>query len=610
MTLATTTSHPRTVKAGTISVLAMTAAILLMVCANVTPAYAQDRVVVEPDDFPASIGALNRAIEENGGDVVYVLQNGATYFLETILRYDHPVRIEAEEYPSDNPPIVRPGTDLEGNSLAIARFIDDAESYGIFYFAIDDLGTRRHNQRPGGDGKVYHWEHCYFAGSQNYIFRTEGAGNTLRILDSQVRNMGRASSLFNSRFFDPRGNDQDSLIIRNTSIYNVAFTIIQMDGGGLIGHLEMDHVTVVNQGTFTGLPFGLARDVRITNSLFRNVGILGDFESAELVGDDWPNYDGPRYFTSAGFMSVESYEDVGDFDIGTDADRSIIIRNNNFGGLPDQDVIDFWAEINEDEPWETDPEWQWNNPNVDSEDPEWADRDTIRVVRIAKASLDSTLTAWADQDVDWVTIENNIQEEVAFDDPPQGIAAYVRAFWFGEPTAEQRLHDRRADLDEDPNTRYYHPADGSPTDPEGNTAAWFRDLGYSTASVSYSHGESGFPVGNLNYFPEMREAWGSGEGPVSAESEGAVPDGFRLVGNYPNPFNPTTNIVYELSSPVDVTLKVYNVLGRKVADVDLGVQNPGRHEVSFDATTHPSGVYMVRMSMGDNVQSHVITLTK
>jgi hypothetical protein len=82
------------------------------------------------------------------------------------------------------------------------------------------------------------------------------------------------------------------------------------------------------------------------------------------------------------------------------------------------------------------------------------------------------------------------------------------------------------------------------------------------------------------------------------EQPTTVPAQFALLGNYPNPFNPSTTIKFSLPQMSDVTLEVFNILGQRVAVQNLGVQQPGVHEVRFDASHLASGVYNYRLRMG------------
>lgn len=578
------------------------------------------RVVVEPDNFPLEVDALNKAIEANGGDVIYVLKNGATYFLEASMEYDHFLHIEAEEYPSNNPPIIRPATDMQGNSRRISTYRNDIIMRGIFFYALDDMGGKQMSQRTSGEGIHLHYQHCYLMGGTNYFWWLGATDTSLRIEDSQLANAGRHTSVANQRFIDTRGNDTDSIIVVNSSIYNFNFHIIR-DGGAMINYVYFDHVTIANH-SLSGMNLHLTREITIKNSLFHYVQLDGQWESKELVGDAGPGYDGERYVAGGGLISITSYDEhfEGVPDSPTDADRTIVIKNNNFGGLPSQAYLDLWEEFNVYDranrpvngrgsyPWTTDPQWRWDNPDITPEDPVWAVRDTIQLVRILGQPMDSTLASWASDDAPWATIENNIRESVEIADMPADMVDFVRAVWYGDEVMPH--YDRWDDIVADDFTRFYHPGPGTPVATTGPTASWFRNLAYNDDSQSFMHAENNYPVGNLNFFPELRERWGLGEVITRAEQPVEQAGSFRLVGNYPNPFNPTTNIVFELASASDVTLEIYNILGQRVDNLQLGQRNAGEHRVNFDASNLSSGIYFVRMQVGHDVQTHSMTLIK
>ncbi|HKJ31085.1 MAG TPA: T9SS type A sorting domain-containing protein [Balneolales bacterium] len=76
----------------------------------------------------------------------------------------------------------------------------------------------------------------------------------------------------------------------------------------------------------------------------------------------------------------------------------------------------------------------------------------------------------------------------------------------------------------------------------------------------------------------------------------AAPDHFSLLPNYPNPFNPSTNIHYRLPATMKVTIAIYDILGRKVATLTNGQQQAaGSHLVRWDAHNLASGVYFYRV---------------
>ncbi len=84
------------------------------------------------------------------------------------------------------------------------------------------------------------------------------------------------------------------------------------------------------------------------------------------------------------------------------------------------------------------------------------------------------------------------------------------------------------------------------------------------------------------------------------------PTNYELFQNYPNPFNPTTIISYQLSSDSKVTLKIYDVLGKEVANLIDEQEEAGYHQTTFDAHKFASGMYIYRLSATEGQNKHHI----
>ena len=97
---------------------------------------------------------------------------------------------------------------------------------------------------------------------------------------------------------------------------------------------------------------------------------------------------------------------------------------------------------------------------------------------------------------------------------------------------------------------------------------------------------------------------------VPRTQAGGMPAEFLLHQNFPNPFNPTTVVSYQLPVASEVRLTVHDVLGREVAVLVNEKRGAGRHEVKFDASRLGSGVYLYRLSAGDLVQTRKMVLTR
>lgn len=83
-----------------------------------------------------------------------------------------------------------------------------------------------------------------------------------------------------------------------------------------------------------------------------------------------------------------------------------------------------------------------------------------------------------------------------------------------------------------------------------------------------------------------------------------------LKPNHPNPFNPSTTISYALPEAGPVRLAVYNLLGEEIAVLQDGRQSAGSHELRFDGTVLPSGIYIYRLEAAGITQTRSMHLVK
>lgn len=97
---------------------------------------------------------------------------------------------------------------------------------------------------------------------------------------------------------------------------------------------------------------------------------------------------------------------------------------------------------------------------------------------------------------------------------------------------------------------------------------------------------------------------------VERDINETVPTSFSLFQNYPNPFNPATKIEFSITKNEKTTLKVYDVLGREVAELLNEELNPGKYKVSFNAEELSSGIYFYKLRSGNNVQVKKMMLLK
>ena len=101
----------------------------------------------------------------------------------------------------------------------------------------------------------------------------------------------------------------------------------------------------------------------------------------------------------------------------------------------------------------------------------------------------------------------------------------------------------------------------------------------------------------------------------TVKNYGRIPAEFSLHGNYPNPFNPVTNIRYSLSSSADVTVSVYNIMGQKISDLVNSYHDAGFYQASWDGKNNvgkslPSGIYIYTVSKNNKSLTGKMLLMK
>ncbi len=109
-------------------------------------------------------------------------------------------------------------------------------------------------------------------------------------------------------------------------------------------------------------------------------------------------------------------------------------------------------------------------------------------------------------------------------------------------------------------------------------------------------GAGGFDI----WFVEQTTAMDGGE-------TGSPVNNAKL-GCYPNPFNSSTTVSYQISEISDITLEAYDILGRKIITESLPRQAAGNHKYNLDLGDQPSGVYFVRISSSDGHSSSIKTV--
>ena len=123
------------------------------------------------------------------------------------------------------------------------------------------------------------------------------------------------------------------------------------------------------------------------------------------------------------------------------------------------------------------------------------------------------------------------------------------------------------------------------------------DTEYSVSAVDIHENESGMSEGILVSMP-------------LTIIDNLMPTEYALIAAYPNPFNPITKITYGLPENKDVHISVYNMTGTHITTLVNTFQTAGYYSINWNASSYPSGVYLIRMESADFTQTQKVVLVK
>ena len=97
---------------------------------------------------------------------------------------------------------------------------------------------------------------------------------------------------------------------------------------------------------------------------------------------------------------------------------------------------------------------------------------------------------------------------------------------------------------------------------------------------------------------------------VISMSDSVLPTEVTLGSAYPNPFNPSTSFMYDISSDMNVSIAIYDIKGRMITELVNGIHGQGQYQATWNADINASGVYFVQMVAGSTVKTQKLMLVK
>ena len=267
-------------------------------------------------------------------DVWFVLERNSVYFVASeITNPDFHLRIKAEDGTGSLPLIMLKLNDETGDWPNMFSTQSDVtfENIHITYEHGDKFKQYGHKSNNfGGQGAKLIFKGCYLERERQSPIRLASTDMSVLIEDCRLGNVGQRTSLDgNGRVFDTRSNSTDSIVIRNSTFYNISDRVFRTMGAH-INYLEMDHITAVNHlGRHGCIQLSTVGKAVIKNWLFLDPQMLGSGRSA--MAEEHAKYD---EWELQHYITLDS-----DLDNATELE----IHHNNF--VNSQTIQDKWAAI-------------------------------------------------------------------------------------------------------------------------------------------------------------------------------------------------------------------------------------------------------------------------
>jgi len=539
------------------------------------PAFGQKTVVVVQPDTGLNIGALNNAINSaaNPGNTIFELKRGGLYLLNgTVSHTGYTLHIRAEAG-TGACPILQPGVDALGVSSyhfgAGASIILE----GLYIYGLNELGAFVGNAiNVTGTGNRTVINNCYLDYSNASFVYLSSINNRVFITNSICRNATQPANASNGRVIDARGNPQDTLVIKNSTIYNVSAKTIS--GPGYVGYMDFSNNTSFRCNLTSVFALGGTVDCHINNNIFYDYCLRGARNSPTHT-----------------LFTIDSIYTVGS---KTDADRHFDMRNNNWYQEPQymEYILEYTPKPG-DTNYKDDMLYTFALSDTEKKDKIWYTEFCIRKHLFNQPIYDTIVNNPYFPDAvteKWVKsgqidTANFISESLSFKNPPPFFADYWK-FQIQNHWSIKGTNPPNAYADEDLTAMG-----------EVKTGAF--DFSYNTGSKSAKGGIGGLPLGDPRWTPFST---------VSVED--IETNKLNTVKTYPNPAN--QQITFEIKSEESTSVKIIlsDLLGKQLMMVEKQLVS-GNNSIFVDLKSiSRTGIYLYQIQFESSNGKKSITSGK
>jgi hypothetical protein len=527
----------------------------------------------------AAAGDLNTIIiADSAANHIIGLMRGSLYIIEGSIQVNQTnrtLRLYGQPGTKDTcPAIIQPASDIYCTAN-IASY-GSVEASNIWFIYVDVTGALEWDQMTFyTNGTHCKFDNCIFEYDMAPTMYTQGTHFNAYFTNCLFRNCIDPGQWWAGRsiYYEPNVASADTVVSENCTYENMGFGI--QTQGQPIGWANYNHNTFVNIAKFA-IQESFWSNVRLTNNIFYNCHFTGE-RVMDRPGQD-PD------LLLYGVICIDTNNRTIDVTNGTtEANRVMLVANN----------------ANYRDPW-------FDNGFYTTYD----NQDTVSDPIIGEPFMNGRGYAFFDKNL--YTLGGNMKMQSNYiDDNYTGI--YNPRF-IAAQTNKDSIYTYLEGT--------YYPTKVSVNwgsdQFDGNYSWPFPDNYAYTNDTLLKGGYSGLPVGDLNWFPAKKALWSSASDLALSQTKitsvignnNNTPVAYTLNQNYPNPFNPSTKINFTVPVSGNVTLKVYDVLGKEIVTLVSGMQTAGEHFVTFDAAKYASGVYFYRLQAGNQQITKKMLLTK
>ncbi len=565
--------------------------ITLLLALFILPNFLFSQEIIDvPEEYEGSpFGVINRFIMADtvaGGerahpDAIYRLKRGGYYDVDHGLSIDFNLTIVGETEPADTrPAMISRGLDAQGGYVS-GLFNLRGDSTNLTFKNIILNGVQDNNQivNRGGSifgvsGKFHRFvmDNCIFSGWGGNVMNSRDSDRSTYIYTNNVfRNNVDLDNPWGGNLYSSTSKTayQDTLIfINNTFFNNGSYQILCWE---FVDYIEYSHNTMF-QASLNAHWAPYFTNAKFNDNIFYNYQTVGQTEYERDHGF-FDNGTAENRLSSICKLDVIDPQLLLDHGI-TEADRKIEYSNNVY--FWSDDVTNYWT----------------------------AHKDSAHGVELdilPITFMNEFTQGMFDDDSGYPNLdsEDNLNINPGFD------ATMEAAVWAKERAFVVNYRRYGDGGLVDPKERHYAP-DGQFWD-----IAWpLPETMVYTNAEALSAAQGGFPVGDLNWYPEEKIKWEAWTGIEREELDGVLPSEYTLSQNYPNPFNPTTEMNFSIPVSGNTTLAIYNVLGQKVATIVNQELSAGSYKYQFDASNLTSGLYFYQLQSNDYSQVRKMMLLK